>query len=332
LLDQDHPGIIKLYKKRPGAFFNKLPLEIHGYKVNGLSLPLYPFLRHEVMGALKHFDVIHYLLPIYFLESTLRINRSLVVEVQNTDIDFFTRRFMKAAMKRGAFFNFASDALRKRYSKALDGKPFQRSSTSPCSFIDYDKTFIGQKENIISFVGRMETVKNPLVFVDAICRVRRKREDFRAYMLGTGRMEKHVDRRICDLGLQDFVIRRFDPFPQNVLSRTLVFLSLQAHDNYHSQSLMEAMACGCAVIASDVGETWRLVSDGVGFRVQMDPEVISKQILFLLDHREKAMDMGRAAREKVMNEHNISVYGAYLEGLYGLAYEQFLKGFAREGR
>jgi glycosyltransferase involved in cell wall biosynthesis len=45
-----------------------------------------------------------------------------------------------------------------------------------------------------------------------------------------------------------------------VLADAKVFLSLQQWDNYPSQSLLEAMLCGCCVVATDVGDTRLLVN------------------------------------------------------------------------
>jgi len=79
---------------------------------------------------------------------------------------------------------------------------------------------------------------------------------------------------------------------------------------------MEAMACGCAIIATDVGETYKLVSDDVGFRLPAEEEIISKQVMSLLNNRELAMSYGKQARRKVITEQTIEIYSSYLLDLY----------------
>ena len=79
---------------------------------------------------------------------------------------------------------------------------------------------------------------------------------------------------------------------------------------------MEAMACGCAVVASDVGETRRLISDQNGKLVPLEAMKIANVLSDLLDNFEDTVLMGEIARRKVLREHNITRYLKYVEGLY----------------
>ena len=49
-----------------------------------------------------------------------------------------------------------------------------------------------------------------------------------------------------------------------LFARASVFVSCQRHENLGSSSLLEAMASGDAVVATDVGQTWRIVDERVG--------------------------------------------------------------------
>lgn len=93
-------------------------------------------------------------------------------------------------------------------------------------------------------------------------------------------------------------------------------MSIQEFDNYSSQSLMEAMASGCAVVASDRGETGKLVTDDTGFRVPLSAEAVAERLDYMLNHFDDTIAMGLQARKKVMQEHTIERYVAYLEGVH----------------
>ena len=76
------------------------------------------------------------------------------------------------------------------------------------------------------------------------------------------------------------------------------------------------MACGCAIIATDVGETRKLVDNEVGFLVKKDLTEIVEKINYLLDNRRICEQMGKIARQRVMREHTIDNYGDYLLNIY----------------
>ncbi len=104
-----------------------------------------------------------------------------------------------------------------------------------------------------------------------------------------------------------------------MLGEARVFVSLQRTDNYPSQALLEAMACGAAAVATDVGLTWKLVDETVGARVKAEPAAVAEAVLALLDHPDRADAMGRRARERVIRDHSMEKYLDYMEGLYARA-------------
>jgi len=329
ILQDSLPGLIRVFKRPPSSLFCKLPIQIFGFGVRGIDRLLYPLLVQELysprmMHHFHSFDVIHDAMSGIpaFPNRSLMTSRAFVLEAQGTGQ---TSKIKTDRVKLGiltqAFFNAASDRIAGRLGE--EGVRPDRLFVSPGSFIDYGKTFVRDKEKLITFVGRMIPIKRPDLFVDVIERIARQRRDFRAYMLGTGPLDNQIDDSIVQKGLADLIIRQFHPHPAEVLSRSLIFGSLQQSDNYHSQALMEAMACGCAIIASDVGETWRLVSENVGFRVAPDPEEIAEKVNFLLDNPEEAVGMGISARQQVMKNHTVEAYACYLEDLYEKAYGAF---------
>jgi glycosyltransferase involved in cell wall biosynthesis len=107
--------------------------------------------------------------------------------------------------------------------------------------------------------------------------------------------------------------------PPELLSETLIFLSLQQYDNYPSQSVLEAMACGCAVIATDVGNTARIVDSEVGYRVPFDAREIAKQAHALLQDPLEARAKGEQGRKKVMKEYTVEKYAEFVESMYNEA-------------
>lgn len=84
---------------------------------------------------------------------------------------------------------------------------------------------------------------------------------------------------------------------------------------------MESLACGTPVLGTKVGSLPEIVDDGVtGFLVPPnDPSALREKIEWFVAHPERAVEMGRRGREKVLREFTwdrvvnrcLAVYGSY---------------------
>ncbi|MFZ4722043.1 MAG: glycosyltransferase family 4 protein [Phycisphaerales bacterium] len=173
----------------------------------------------------------------------------------------------------------------------------------------------------IAFVGRFSPEKSPMLFLQALAILRQRGIEFRASMLGTGPMLGAMQSRITEEGLSSWVTVGFRPDVSATVLEAAVFVSLQTGDNYPSQSLLEAMGAGCAVVASDVGETWRLVDSAVGCRVPLDPVKIADALGALLDSPTATRRLGEEALKRVRTGHTEENYASFLEELYERALE-----------
>ena len=107
---------------------------------------------------------------------------------------------------------------------------------------------------------RME--KNLETLLEAYAGIRSCGVASRLVIVGSGPMENILRNRIASLGIADSV--HMEPATRNVsdwLQKIDVFV-LPSTSEAFSNSLMEAMASGCAVIASDVGGNPELISEG----------------------------------------------------------------------
>ncbi len=291
-------------------------------KVRGLNIPRhllqrfeFVFEQHKYSGV--EFDVAHFVFAA--LHKDIIRYRALVLECQSAGLEYddWRKKRFRYLLAKAQKVNIASERIKSILEKLSDTEDDDKYRVNPCSFIDYSRCVVRDKEPVIVFCGSLSPIKNPVLFVEAIDHLKNMTEmPFKAVLLGTGLMEKQVISKIQQLGLQGIVSSMFHPNPPEILSHSLVFVSLQSFDNYHSQALMEAMACGCAIVASDVGETWRLVDANVGFRIPLDAREIAYKISLLLENPEMAQKFGRNAREKVMKEQRLDIFANYMENLY----------------
>lgn len=215
------------------------------------------------------------------------------------------------------------DALSERTQADLVQRGLLREKimVSPCSVIDLHRFQPApEKEPWVIFAGRLVEEKNPLLFLQAVPVIHRSIPAAKFFLLGEGPLRSKVEQALDRLGLREGIVEsRFSPAPSQILAKARVFVSLQRTDNYPSQSLLEAMACGMATVATDVGLTWRLVNDETGIRVKPDPEQIAEAVSRLLKDRRRCERMGLAARRLVMREHSAERYRAYLDKVYTAA-------------
>lgn len=299
----------------------------HSQVINRMKKTIRPWL-YNTKGANWHkdIDILHITLANWWPNIAPK-GIPCIIEAQGVRIDgkYANMHIKKLIADENNVVNCASDRIRAMLLKKFSPINSQRFFVSPCSFIDYSKTRIEAKENIVAFLGRFIEEKNPLLFLDAIRHVIKKVNTVKFFLIGNGKLEKKIVEYIANYGLKNYVEVGFMSSPVDLLAKSLIAVSIQNNDNYHSQALMEEMACGCAIVASDMGETDKLVNDKVGFRVPLNAESIAEKIVWLLKNKNTAEKMGLEARKKVMEEQTVERYANYLEEMYKFAHTRFQK-------
>ncbi len=191
-------------------------------------------------------------------------------------------------------------------------------SVSPCSIVDTDK-FRPQKnkEKIIYFCGRMERSKNPILLLKAVKKIAHflDQKGWKVVIVGGGSLEKAVKDYITCEKLSSIVSHIIRGDVSSLASQSFIFLSLQKEENYPSQSLLEAMSCENAIIATDVGDTRRLVKNNInGLLVKAIPDDIAQAIANIVND-ETYSSMGRESR-RIAHHHSALRYCEYLIDIY----------------
>jgi len=204
------------------------------------------------------------------------------------------------------------DLVRRRVDSA-------KIQVAPCSFTDFALCQPApRKKKWVVFLGSFVEIKNPLLLAQAIPKVVAQSSDVHFFFLGEGHLQSRLEHLVQDLHIANYVTIRFDPNPTQVLNQSSIFVSLQAEENYPSQSLLEAMACRNAIVATDVGETWRLVDEANGSRVPPTVDAVADAITRLLKDP-LLTQRGLVSRQRVLSEHTSERFFAYIANLYRTA-------------
>jgi len=131
--------------------------------------------------------------------------------------------------------------------------------------------------------------------------------DFRIRIAGDGPLREELERQVQDLGLRDTV--RFLGYTPDVpqLLADSAFLTHTSDTEGCPNAVMEAMACGRAVVATDAGETPNLVEDGTtGFVVRRgDDATLVERMTTLICDKDLCRRMGEAGRAKAEREFGL---------------------------
>lgn len=239
--------------------------------------------------------------------------------VDSTLSQLGTRHYIRASMRR-CIIHCQTGRIRQALEHTMASRhPQWTTVVSPIYFSNYlDRSngTITRDPCMVAFVGRLSPEKRPLLFIDAVARARARGFEIRALMLGEGPLLREVRRRIAHHGLASVVEISFDLNPPRRLQQAAVYLTLQRGDNYGSQSLLEAMGAGCAIVATAVGETGRIVSDDIGVMVKPDPDQVAAAIVEFVSNPHRTAMRGAAASRLARTQYTSDAYAAFLESLY----------------
>jgi len=189
-------------------------------------------------------------------------------------------------------------------------------SIAPCSFIDYSKCSIGDKSNFeIAFSARLEPDKNPMLYLEAAKEIAAKYPFVKFHLLGEGTLVNEIKNYIESNNLTGNINFQFHKNPPEILAKTSVFVSIQTNTNYPSQSVLEAMACGNAIIASNTGDTNMFINSKNGLLIELNKTGLVSALEKLINDAAGTKILGINAREFAINNHTEKKYIEYFTGL-----------------
>jgi glycosyltransferase involved in cell wall biosynthesis len=160
--------------------------------------------------------------------------------------------------------------------------------------------------------------------------LKRKGLSFTMAVVGDGPLAGELRRQAADLGVGDCVrfVSHTDDVPAVLGSSS--FTVLTSANEGCPNAVMEAMACGRAVVATDVGDVPTLVTHGeTGFLVPSgDEPALVDALARLITDRELCRRMGQAARVKAEREFSLDRLARETLAAYGDAGWQEREGTA----
>jgi len=193
----------------------------------------------------------------------------------------------------------------------------------------------GKRESLVAIVGRLTAIKNHNLFLESVSALMRENSDTRARFLivGDGELREDLEGLAKDLELVDRVI--FTGWVKDLgpLYGDLDILAVTSNNEGTPVAVIEAMAAGIPVIATDVGGVRELISEcgmrnvewrdgefeicdrGVLVR-KGDVRGFAEGLKYLLEHPDECGAMGRRGQRYALQNHSVERLVADMEQLY----------------
>jgi glycosyltransferase involved in cell wall biosynthesis len=171
---------------------------------------------------------------------------------------------------------------------------------------------------VVGTLTRMRVRKGVEELLRAMTQICAVRPDVHLVVAGEVELDDELRALVASAGLGDrlHLLGRRSDVPE-VLSAMDVFV-LSSHDEGMSNAILEAMAMEKPVVATDVGGTGEVVSEGVtGHLVPArDAEALARGIERVLEDRQRGRAMGIRGREVVVDRFSARAMVRQMEALY----------------
>jgi len=189
--------------------------------------------------------------------------------------------------------------------------------------------------NLVGIVGRLTAIKNHRLFLESVSALMKENTDTNARFLivGDGELRNHLETMVKALALEDRVIftgwiRDLGPLYAN-----LEVLAVTSDNEGTPVAVIEAMAAGVAVIATDVGGVRELIAD-CGLRISElsegefeicergllvkkgDVNGFAKGLKYLLENPKVRKEIGTRGRKYALAHHTTEKLVSNMDMLY----------------
>lgn len=303
------------------------------------SLPISPDLVRYLCKHASEFDIIHLHMPFPLgdLACLLSGFKGKLVLYWHSDIVrqkkmmSLYRPLMNWVLKRADVIAIATQGN-------IDGSPYVKPYESKCVRIpfglrkeweeksdrywermspDAGQEPEGKKKSFsILFIGRLVYYKGCEVLIDAMTQIKQqlppeRMQEIECCIIGTGALEEKLKDKVRSADLEEtvrFTGRISDAEMETEIEQCDVFVFPSvANSEAFGLVQLETMAYGKPVIntALATGVPWVSLDGQTGLTVQPgDVRALKEAILWMKDHTEERLEMGRRARERVKTEFN----------------------------
>lgn len=179
-------------------------------------------------------------------------------------------------------------------------------------------SLIGDREGVILIsVGRLSPDKGYTDMLTAFATTMQSHPSVFLVIAGSGPLADPLKAQALSLGIEDnvFFLGTRDDVP-SLLKASDMYVSASYREGM-SMSLLEAMAAGLPIIATNVGDAPRMFTQGSGILIQPgSPDLLAETVNLLLANPSRMRNMGDAAYERVVTQYGLEAWANLYINLY----------------
>ncbi|QWE00793.1 glycosyltransferase [Polynucleobacter sp. JS-Mosq-20-D10] len=257
------------------------------YKCDHLHLSMNPGIFSCIFAAIAPLDA--------------RMSICFVDPSYDTSTTRVSRFFANISLIRFHRIDCLSQQLFSEFKHFFWGLYRSRWQIAPCSFTDYSQCKICVERDIdVVFMARFDRDKG----YDLLLGILKLLPELKIHFCGFG---VNAPTYHCSNNVK--IYKAENAF--EVLGRAKIFLSIQKRNNYPSQATLEAMSSGCAIIATDVGETRKFLDESCALMISYNADELLMAIKTLIIDSELRAKLGFNARNIAIEKHTVQRYGLY---------------------
>lgn len=180
------------------------------------------------------------------------------------------------------------------------------------------KANIGEDVAVIGVIGRLVWQKGFKYFIEAIPEVLKESKEARFLLVGEGELKSELKVKSKKLKLEDKVIfTGFRNDIKDVLASIDIFVIPSLREGL-PVVLLEAMAMMKSIVATEIEGIMEVLESGVsGLLVPpRDTKAMAEAIIYMLTHKDRAVQMGFTARKVVTERFGVSTMVQKVEEVY----------------
>lgn len=158
---------------------------------------------------------------------------------------------------------------------------------------------------VVSMIARMQTNKDFSMYIQSAIKILSRRNDVTFLAVGGGPMQAVLQKEVpIDLKNKIIFTGNRDDVDEiyHITDISVLCSNASVHGEGISNTILESMAFGIPVVATNGGGTVEIVDNSTGFLIlPKDIDSLSEKISFLLDNKDLRIKMGKAAEYKIKN-------------------------------